>query len=1113
MPDSPRSNDLPTLTTGTNETPAPAPDFHRLAEALPQLVWIADAAGACVYVNSRWLEYTDTTLASNLGLGWLDAVHPDDRERVTEAVAGATTRRMPFSVDYRLRRVDGTWRWCLGRGSPALDASGGVERWYGTTTDVDDLRRQEQETLSGKAKLATALWSISDAVCILDAAGNLEECNVSFRAFYRFGPDEFGTRTLREFLGYVDAYTLDGRLLTPEQRPPVRALRGESGQDCELVLRRRDTGESWIAAFNYAPIRDADGTIVGAVLAGRDITERRRLEQELQRSEQRWRFALDGGAQGVWDWDIRNGVTYRSASYNAMLGLEGECTVPGDEFFREVHPDDLERVQACHARHLDGDDPKFGVDFRLRRQDGSYVWIESRGTVVERDDAGQPTRMIGTHQDVSPRKEAEATLADFSAQLVARVQERTAELEAARARLADSESYLRTIFEHAPIGISTTRVSDGSLVEVNPAFARIVGRSPEELLETTWDALTHPDDLAEGYALGQAITAGQIAQFQTLKRYVRPDGEVVYAQLSVSRLGKDPAGELHDIGMVVDVTEAQLADAARRESAQRLDLAMRSARLGVWSSDLREHTVFLDARCRDIRAIPHDLEPEALAAAWSAAVHPDDRARVTAYLAAAQPGTQAEEFTVRVMLPDGRVRHVQSVLALEFAPDGAMRRIVGVDRDVTAEQELVERLRVTIEELDTSNRELEEHRRGLEVAVQARTADLLQAQRIAQMGSWRWLPAGDRLEASRQVYRMFGRDAFPPFLEMRDVVFVADVWERLHRDLADTLRTGSSYLGDVEATRADGTRFWIRLRAEVEQGRDGGAAGLRGTVQDVSVERRRHEELSALNAELTRLNDSLWSAKQAAEEANRAKTAFLSAVSHELRTPLNAVIGFSALLLSGAAGGLNEEQRRQLQHIKRAGEEQLRLVSELLDVTQFEAGRLPIDAEVIALAELLEPLVEECRAAAGARGLEVQPLQCPPALCVVADPVRLRQVVSHLLSNALKFTDQGQVQLAVQHGDGEARIVVEDTGIGIAPTHVAQLFEPFGQVHRRRGRTYAGAGMGLAVCRQLVEAMGGRIGVDSTPGAGSRFWFTLPMAATAATRAVAEQATTLDASA
>ena len=338
---------------------------------------------------------------------------------------------------------------------------------------------------------------------------------------------------------------------------------------------------------------------------------------------------------------------------------------------------------------------------------------------------------------------------------------------------------------------------------------------------------------------------------------------------------------------------------------------------------------------------------------------------------------------------------------------------------------------------------------------------------------------------------MFGRDAFPTFRRMGGVMFARGTWKRLRRDVGRALRSGASYLGDVEATHADGTQFWIRLRAEVESDPAEGSLVLRGTVQDITDERRRLEELSTLNTELTRLNASLLSAKHAAEEANRAKSAFLSAVSHELRTPLNAVIGFSTLLLSGTPGELNKEQQRQLEHIKRAGEQQLRLVSELLEVTQSEAGRPPLEVVDISLAEQLESILEEHRARADERGLVLEPLQCPPTLRVLADPVRLRQVVSHLLSNALKFTDQGHVRFEVTCAGDLARVVVEDTGIGIEPAQVAQLFAPFGQVHSAGGRTYGGAGMGLAVCRQVIEAMGGTIGVDSTPGVGSRFWFTL----------------------
>jgi PAS domain S-box-containing protein len=266
-------------------------------------------------------------------------------------------------------------------------------------------------------------------------------------------------------------------------------------------------------------------------------------------------------------------------------------------------------------------------------------------------------------------------------------------------------------------------------------------------------------------------------------------------------------------------------------------------------------------------------------------------------------------------------------------------------------------------------------------------------------------------------------------------------------------------------------------------------ANERVTAANTILEGRR-DELEALVDARTH---ELAAALDRAQSADRAKSAFLATTSHELRTPLNAIIGFSSLLLDGSMGELGEIQRKPVEIVKRSGEQLLDLVRDILDMTLIEGGNLKIDAVRVNLGEVLREQWEGFGLRAGERNLEWRPVECDPSIFVFCDRSRLSQVIRNLMANALTFTDEGYVQVRGLVRDGRAVIEVADTGIGVPADQLDKLFQPFQPIHGQSGPLRQRTGLGLAICRRLVEAMSGTIGVDSTAGNGSRFWFTVPL--------------------
>ncbi|MFZ2855684.1 MAG: ATP-binding protein [Rhodocyclaceae bacterium] len=259
------------------------------------------------------------------------------------------------------------------------------------------------------------------------------------------------------------------------------------------------------------------------------------------------------------------------------------------------------------------------------------------------------------------------------------------------------------------------------------------------------------------------------------------------------------------------------------------------------------------------------------------------------------------------------------------------------------------------------------------------------------------------------------------------------------------------------------------------------------------------EQLTSLNNELTIANAELQQANRRLEEANHAKRDFLANMSHELRTPLNAVLGYAQLLKREP--GMNERQAHGLNTIEQSGQHLLSLISDLLDLTKIEAGKLELHPDTLHLATFLAIVGDIIRVRAEEKGLSFVQVPAPELPVVMADAQRLRQILLNLLGNAVKFTDHGQVSLRVgilptAGHTARLRFEVQDSGVGIAPEQQGIIFQPFEQVGDTQRRA-GGTGLGLSISRRLVHLMGGEIQVDSRPGGGSRFWFDLewPIAA------------------
>jgi signal transduction histidine kinase len=253
------------------------------------------------------------------------------------------------------------------------------------------------------------------------------------------------------------------------------------------------------------------------------------------------------------------------------------------------------------------------------------------------------------------------------------------------------------------------------------------------------------------------------------------------------------------------------------------------------------------------------------------------------------------------------------------------------------------------------------------------------------------------------------------------------------------------------------------------------------------------DEFGALATNLNRMTAELGQLYQQLEAASRHKSQFLASMSHELRTPLNAILGYTELILDDIYGDVPEPIREVLARVQQSGQHLLGLINAVLDLSRIEAGRLTLDLADYAMQDVIQSVVVAVEALAAEKHLALtasMPPDLPPGR---GDAQRLRQVLLNLVGNALKFTEVGEVRIAVTAADGMFAVTVTDTGPGIAEAEQQQIFEEFQQAESATARQQGGTGLGLAIAKKIVELHGGRIGVESHLGKGSTFWFTVPM--------------------
>lgn len=493
---------------------------------------------------------------------------------------------------------------------------------------------------------------------------------------------------------------------------------------------------------------------------------------------------------------------------------------------------------------------------------------------------------------------------------------------------------------------------------------------------------------------------------------------------------------------------------------ERIALAVESAAMGVWEYDLKSDFLIWDEQMYALYGRKRSDDTEAIAL-WRNSLHPDDRAGVEQLAIDAFEGKRAFNAQFRIYRADGSLRYMSGTAHVKRDASGKPLRMIGVNTDVT-------------DQVVTAAALLE-------------SQQLLQrVGRLATIGGWRVdIKAGTLYwnEQTRLIHEV-PPDYVPSISTAMDF-YAPEHRELIRQAVQQAIESGKGWDLELRFITYTGRSIWVRALGEVEY-ENGQPVRLVGAFQDVTERRETTESLNA--------------AKLAAEAATLAKSNFLSNTSHEIRTPLNAIIGLSHLLSEESLSG---QQLSLVKKIQLSGRSLLGIVNDVLDLSKIEANEMTTEELLFQLPDLLEELAGIFKPQAEAKNLQLKlHLSTTLPRWVATDALRLRQILTNLLGNALKFTAMGEISLTAETlppelgqppGRALVRFSVKDTGVGISADAQHQLFQPFTQADTSTTRKYGGTGLGLSIVSKLAHLLGGTVGVESMKGVGSTFWVNLPL--------------------
>jgi PAS domain S-box-containing protein len=682
--------------------------FASLASAAPVGIFRTDAEGRCIYVNECWLQVSGLTLSEASGFGWIDGIHPSDRELVSTEWNTSVTENRPFSLEYRFQNKSGHTTWGYGQAVAERNQFGEIIGYVGTITDISDRKQAEgslqqlNQDLEAKVEERTqALWRVNSLQrAILDGA------NYAFISTNLNGVIQTFNEAAERMLGY-SASEVVGQC-TPEiihdpqeviNRAPIVSL--ELGQNIpvgfEVFIAKarlgmasedewtyiRKDGSRFPVLLSITALKDVNQEIIGFLGIAQDISDRKQAELAIQESEARFRYLADHAPVLIWMSGLDTFCFHFNKTWLDFTGRTMEQDY-GKGWTEGIHPDDLQLYSDVYTTSFEIHQ-SFEIEYRLRRFDGEYRWLLNTGT--PRFDAdGEFLGYIGTCTDISDRKAVEQ-------------------------EILESQKFIQKIAEASPNILYLYDLQEHCNVYSNREIASVLGYSATEIKamgSAFFANLMHPEDLAkipDYYQQMEASQDGEIFEIEYRMRHANGEWRWLYSRDTV--FSRDDRGQIKlTIGTAQDISDRKDAERQFQNLSDRLSLAAKSSAMGIWDWDVVHNILTWDDRMYELYGITSSQFSSAYEA-WTNSLHPDDRQAGELAIQQALAGEKDFSQEFRVVHPDGTIRFIQAYAIVQRNESGEPQHMIGANFDISDRKQAEVTLHQTAAQLEASNRELE----------------------------------------------------------------------------------------------------------------------------------------------------------------------------------------------------------------------------------------------------------------------------------------------------------------------------------------------------------------------------------------------------------------------
>jgi PAS domain S-box-containing protein len=802
-------------------------------------------------------------------------------------------------------------------------------------------------------------------------------------------------------------------------------------------------------------VRSVGGEPLYFVAPVEDITERKQAAETLRESEERFRTMADATPSLMWVTNAAGELQFVNKAFRRFFATTSEDAQSGI-WHLPLHPDDATAYDAAFDRAVTGQ-VLFRAEARVRRADGEWRLLGSNAE-PHFSPGGTFLGHIGLAADITERRRGEQAL-------------------------IESENRFRIMADSCPIGIFVTDPKARTLY-VNKAYREDAGWSEEQVEPDKWLTRIHPEDAPKFMGIIEDALQKR-ASFKSERRTLRDDGQWRWFESNVAPRFSQVGEFLGLIGTSRDVTDRVQAEQALHATRELVQSTMDALSSHICVLDEAGTIIAVNQAWRDFAEDngPANCDEALDADAWRSRVGEGSNYVDVCRRSKGEDSAEAEEFADGIEAVLIGERNLYSKEYACHAP-GVPRWFLGrVTRFFSNGIP-----RIVIEHINITERKQAE-----ELLTQT-TDRLALAASAGGAGIWFRDLVNGGVHWDDQIYRLYAttKDELSPSTEAFLAFVHLEDRGRVEEELNSALRGEKEFDSQFRIVWPDGSIRHLRANALVKWDASGKPVQMVGTNRDITSQKEAANLLLESNLRLQVESEHALESSFAAEQANAAKSEFLANMSHEIRTPMNGVIGMVGLLLDTE---LTAEQRRYAEIARASGESLLQVINDILDFSKIEANKLELETIDFNLRILLDHLDSILSASAKTSGIELRCIADPAAPTQLRGALgRLLQILINLAGNAIKFTEKGEVVVSVtleEKGEFDCllRFSVRDTGIGIPEENFGLLFNKFSRVESSTSQKYSGTGLGLAISKQLVELMGGSVGVTSEVGTGSEFWF------------------------